>query len=57
MNPILKNLIKYNILFRMTRADLDLSDWLPHLKAEFMDAILYAEAAIRAVARTMDDGR
>lgn len=42
---------------KMTRDDLGFDAWLHHLKTELMDAILYAEAAIRAVARTMADGR
>lgn len=46
---------KYGTL--MTRDDLSLTDWLHHLKAELMDAVLYAEAAIRRADRMTDDGR
>lgn len=42
---------------KMTRSDLDLEEWLHHLKAELMDATLYAEAALRIVTRITDDGR
>lgn len=42
---------------KMTRDDLALEDWLRHLKNELMDAVLYAEAALRRIERQTDDGR
>lgn len=42
---------------KMTRDDLDLGAWLHHLKAELMDAVLYAEAALRRIDRTINDGK
>lgn len=42
---------------KMTRDDLALEDWLRHLKNELMDAVLYAEAALRRIDRQTDDGR
>jgi TPP-dependent pyruvate/acetoin dehydrogenase alpha subunit len=42
---------------KLTRTDLDLLDWLRHMRDELMDATLYVERAIQELEMENGDGK